>query len=190
MYDIIARLIKTLLIILIKSSNFVQSCSSGRHGMETSLTVTLDDISCTSGSLFLPFQNKTWILFHNFSPFESSVAGTFSRIPRNHFSIFSRFQPSNIEKKNHKNDNKHKYTSHCISYFVLHCYRIYSKTGGKQIRTRGADACQRLLSTDKNSPSACAVKRPSADTAAKLVRMLETCAKIYARKGMGMTIFP
>ena len=88
---------KTLL--LIKSSNFVQSCSSGRHGMETSLTVTLDDISCTSGSLFLPFQNKTWILFHNFSPFESSVAWTFSRIPRNHFSIFSRFQPSNIEKK-------------------------------------------------------------------------------------------
>ena len=28
------------------------------------------------------------------------------------------------------------------------------------------------------------------DTAAKWVRMLETRAKLYARKGMGMTIFP
>ena len=28
------------------------------------------------------------------------------------------------------------------------------------------------------------------DTAAKRVRMLETRAKIYVRKGMGMTIFP
>ena len=44
-------------------------------------------------------QNNTWILFHNFSPFESNAAGTFSRIQRNHFSIFLRFQPSNIEKK-------------------------------------------------------------------------------------------
>ena len=45
---------KTLLIILIKSSNFVQSCSSGRHAMETSLTVILNDtISCTSSFLFL-----------------------------------------------------------------------------------------------------------------------------------------
>ena len=36
---------------------------------------------------------------HYFSPFESNAAGTFSRIPRNHFLILSRFQLSNIEKK-------------------------------------------------------------------------------------------
>ena len=46
-------------------------------------------------------------------------------------------------------------------YFVLHYYRIYSKTGGKQIRTHGAGACQRLLSTNKNSTGACEVKHPS-----------------------------
>ena len=32
--------------------------------------------------------------------------------------------------------------------------------------------------------------RYTADTAAKRVHMLETRAKIYALKGMGMTIFP
>ena len=36
---------------------------------------------------------------HYFSPFESNAAGTFSRLPRNHFLILSRFQRSNIEKK-------------------------------------------------------------------------------------------
>ena len=43
---------KTLFIILIKSSSFVQSCSWGIQAMETSLTFILNDtISCTS--LFL-----------------------------------------------------------------------------------------------------------------------------------------
>ena len=36
---------------------------------------------------------------HYFSSFESNAAGTFSRIPRNHFLVLSRFQLSNIEKK-------------------------------------------------------------------------------------------
>ena len=43
---------KTLIIILIKSSSFVQSCSLGIQAMETSLTFILNDtISCIS--LFL-----------------------------------------------------------------------------------------------------------------------------------------
>ena len=32
---------------------------------------------------------------------------------------------------------------------MLHYYRIYSKTGGKQMRTRGAGVCQWLLSTNR-----------------------------------------
>ena len=43
-----------LLVILVKSSNFIQSCSSGIQAMETSLTFILKDtISCTS-SFLLP----------------------------------------------------------------------------------------------------------------------------------------
>ena len=39
---------------------------------------------------------------------------------------------------------------------------IDSKTGGKQTRTRGASACQRLLSTNKNFYGTCAARCPSA----------------------------
>ena len=45
---------KTLLIILIKSSNFIQSCSLGIQAMETSLTFILNDTISYTSSFLLP----------------------------------------------------------------------------------------------------------------------------------------
>ena len=112
--------------------------------------------SFTNNVLYIdrsPYHPKTKLEFFFI---ESNAAGTFSRTPRNHFSIFSRFQPSKIEKKS---EEWQRTQIDEPLYFVLHYYRIYSKTGGKRIRTRGAGACQRLLSTNRTT-GACAAKCP------------------------------
>ena len=59
-------------------------------------------------------------------------------MPRNHFSISSRFKPSNIEKISQELQQTQKNE---LLYYVFHHYRIYSKTGeNKYVRAVQAHA--------------------------------------------------
>ena len=96
---------------------------------------------------------------HYFSPFESNAAGTFSRIPRNHFFDFVAL-PAKLhwEKITRMTINTN---SRAIVFRALLLSHVF-KNWREQIRTRGAGACQRLLSTYRNYTGAFAAKCPSA----------------------------
>ena len=75
------------------STNMLKRISSSPVFFYSPPTSFTNNVLCIDRS---PYHPKTKLEFFFI---ESNAAGTFSRTPRNHFSIFSRFQPSNIEKK-------------------------------------------------------------------------------------------